>query len=213
MEVIDVCKLARVLLNDTGIQLYTNDVLLPFVQLAYGEAEKHLTVNGIGAVKELSQVVPVTPSMKAITVNEINDMVLPIALSERGPGETQFTEMTMGKWEGIDNPGPTIGRWVWRENEIKFQSPATDREVKVKYLKGFPLFANENSPILINSSLEFLSYRTASLASRYIGGNVGRADALDIDAGRLLPVMIATEIKNTQQLPVRRRPFRAFPGR
>jgi hypothetical protein len=212
MEVIDVAKLARVLLNDTGIQIYTNEVMLPFIQLAYGEAEKQLTVNGIGAVKELSQMVPVDVGMKAITINEINDMVIPIHLSERGPGETSYTPMTMGKWEGSE-PGPIVGRWIWRENEIKFAGVTTPREVLVKYMKGFPLLDNENSPILINSSLEFLSYRSASLASRYIGGNNTRADALDIDAGRLLPVMIATEIKNTQQLPVRRRPFRSVLSR
>ena len=57
MEVADVGQMARVLLNDTSTQLYTNDVLLPFIQLAYGEAEKELSVNGIGAVKEISQVV------------------------------------------------------------------------------------------------------------------------------------------------------------
>ena len=209
MEVDDVCRMSRVLLNDVGIQIYTDDVLLPFVQLAYGEAEKHLTVNGIGAVKELSQVVTVIPPQKTITVNEINDMVLPIALSERGQGETDFSPMTMGKWESTAEPSSSvIGRWIWRENEIKFAGSTSIREIKVKYMKGFPLLVNNQSPILINSSLEFLSYRTASLASRYIGGNESRSTALDIDAGRLLPVMIATEIKNTQQLPVRRRPFR-----
>jgi len=212
MEVEDVCKLARVLLNDVGIQLYTNDVMLPFVQLAYGEAEKHLTVNGIGAVKELSQVVPILTGTKAITINEINDMVIPIHLSERGQGDTDFSPMTMGKWES-NTPGPILGRWVWRENEIKLNGATGNREVLVKYMKGFPLLNNENSPILINSSLEFLSYRSASLASRYIGSNISRADALDIDAGRLLPVMIATEIKNTQSLPVRRRPFRTILSR
>src|SRR5678816_689403 len=88
MEVADVSNLARVLLNDVGMQVYTNNVLLPFIQLAYGEAEKHLSVNGIGSTKELSQMVLVTPGMTAITVNDINDMVLPIHVSERGPGET-----------------------------------------------------------------------------------------------------------------------------
>ena len=209
MEVADVSNLARVLLNDVGMQVYTNNVLLPFIQLAYGEAEKHLSVNGIGSTKELSQMVLVTPGMTAITVNEINDMVLPIHVSERGPGETSYVPLTMGKWEG-NEPGPVIGRWIWRENEIKFAGVTTDRQVLVKYIKGYPQLVNDQSPILINSSLEFLAYRTASLASRYVGGNTSRADALDIDGGRLLPVMIATEIKNTQSLPVRRRPFRVY---
>lgn|SRR5678816_3142498 len=209
MEVADVSNLARVLLNDVGMQVYTNNVLLPFIQLAYGEAEKHLSVNGIGSTKELSQMVLVTPGMTAITVNDINDMVLPIHVSERGPGETSYVPLTMGKWEG-NEPGSVIGRWIWRENEIKFAGVTTDRQVLVKYIKGYPQLVNDQSPILINSSLEFLAYRTASLASRYVGGNTSRADALDIDGGRLLPVMIATEIKNTQSLPVRRRPFRVY---
>jgi hypothetical protein len=213
MEVIDVGNLARPLLNDRSAQIYTNDVLLPYIQLAYGEAHKQLAVNGIGAVKEISAVIPVDVSMKAITIDEINDMQLPISLSERGAGETSYSPMYPRTWESTTEPGPILGSWTWRENEIKLIGASAPREVLVKYLKGFPTLINDNSPILINSSLEFLAYRAASLASRYIGGNIGRADALDIDAGRILPVMIATEIKNTQSMPRRRRPFRVFSNR
>ena len=210
MEVADVGQMARVLLNDTGTQLYTNDVLLPFIQLAYGEAAKELGVNGIGAVKEISQVVLLETGEKNITVNEINDMELPISLSERGVGESSFYPMYPKPWDITAEPTSELRYWTWRENEIKTPGATSDREVSVKYIKGFPLLNNENSPILINSSLEFLSYRSASLASRYIGGNISRSDALDIDANRLLPKMVAMEVKNTQSMPVRRRPFRAL---
>jgi hypothetical protein len=208
MEVIDVARMARVLLNDTEEQVYKTDVLLPFIQLAYGEAEKHLSVNGIGAAKEVISTIPITAGMKAITVNEINDMVLPIAVSERTPGETTFSDMYMKRWEPGVEPDIILHYWTWRGNEIKLIGATQDREVRVKYLKGFPLLVNENSPIRILGALEFLAYRSAGLASRYIGGNNSRAEALDLDSARVLPIMIANEIKNTQSMPVRRRPFR-----
>ena len=120
MEVIDVAKMARVLLNDTGDQLYHTDVLLPFIQLAYGEAEKHLSVNGIGAAKEVSTVILLDAYKKVIDVNDINDMVLPISVGERGPGETgSFSTMYMKRWEPDLQPDVVLNYWAWRGNEIK----------------------------------------------------------------------------------------------
>ena len=53
----------------------------------------------------------------------------------------------MGKWEGNEPDGPILGRWIWRENEIKFAGALQTRKYVVKYMKGFPLLVNENSPI------------------------------------------------------------------
>ena len=67
-------------------------------------------------------------------------------------------------WDNAMEPTGELRYWTWRENEIKTPGATSDREVTVKYIKGFPLLNNENSPILINSSLEFLSYRTAVIS-------------------------------------------------
>jgi hypothetical protein len=208
MEVADVGELTRSLLNDIEGQLYNNTVLLPYIKLAYGEAEKELNVNGISTTKEIMSSLPIPKGMTAITINDINDMVLPLDLGERTPGATSFIPMTMRSWDTTSEPSGELRYWVWRENEIKLLGATADREVQVRYIKGFPVLTNENSPIMINSSLEYLAYRTASLASRYIGGNKARADSLELDSGRLLPKMVAAEVKNQQSMPVRRRPFR-----
>lgn len=207
MEVTDVGVKVRALLNDVEGQLYTNAVLLPFVNLAYGEAQKELNVNSSGTVKEVTGVITVVAGDTEITIDDIADMILPLELRERAVGETVFVDMDKKMWEENAEQVDILQNWVWRENEIKLLGALTDRQVSVRYIKGLPELLNDTSPIFILSSLEFLSYRTAGLASRFIGGNGGRADALDTMAMMLLPKIVAIEIKNNQGMPVRRRPF------
>jgi len=202
MIVSDVADRARkVFMNDADTQLYSNAVLLPFVQQEYG----------LGLTKEVSAFVAVPAgALPVITINEINDMVLPLELYERAAGDTGlYSLMSKLTFETEDERDDSLRVWNWRENEIKLLGALTDREVKVKYIKGLPALVNETSPILLNSSLEFLAARSSGLASRYIGGNIARADACDNDAGRLLPRLVSIEVKATQENPVRRRPFRA----
>lgn len=208
----DVCDRARkVYLNDAGSQLYSNLALLPFIQQAYGEMQLELTANGLEITKETSAVLAVAAGIEpVIDVNLIPDLVMPLDIYERGVGETYFPIYPMTKldWEPNTERTDTLRYWNWRENQIKFIGSTSAREVKVRYIKGLPALIGESTPLAILNAVEFLAARSAGLASRFIGGNFTRADACDTDAGRLLPRLVAIEVKSNQTIAYRRRPFR-----
>jgi len=212
MIVSDVTERARkVFLNDTDVQLYTDEVLFPFVQQAYGEAEKELNLNGISTTEEWSTVISVAAGVEpVIGLNEINDLVLPLELSERAVGETYYTDMYKRPWLPDTERTEYLIYWDWRENEIKLLGSTAIREVRVKYIKGLPALVNSGSTVGINSAMEFLAAKASAYASRFIGGNASRADSLEIIAREMLPKMVAVEVKAEQSNPVRRKPYRAF---
>lgn len=205
----DVGERARkVFMNDADAQLYSNTILLPFIQQAYGELQIELTANGLQVTKEVSTTLVVAAGVSpTITVDNINDLVIPLELFERAVGETFFIPMGKLTWEPEAERTETLRYWNWRENEIKMLGSTAIREIKVRYIKGLPAPINENSLILINSSLEFLAARASGLASQFVGGNVARADTCNIDAGRLLPKLVSIEVLANQGIGVRRKPF------
>jgi len=208
--VADVAERARkVYMNDANVELYSNEIMLPFIQQAYGEMQLELNLNGLSTNKEISTVLTIGIGINVITNIQIVDMVMPLDLFERavGEGDDKFVRMEKTSWESNTLPSETLKKWNWRENEIKLIGSTADREVKVRYIKGLTILVNENNVIGINNSTEFLAAKSAGLASRFIGGNIGRADSCDNDAGRILPRLVALEVKNNQSIAVRRKPF------
>jgi hypothetical protein len=206
LEVAD--RARRVYLNDAGVEQYSNEVMLPFIQQAYGEAQIELTLNGLGITKERSTTLSVAAGESpVITTVELPDLVTPLELAERAPGETYFYPMAKLDWEPNTERTGELRYWNWRENEIKLLGALSIREVQVKYIKGLPALLNDGSTINMLNALEFLAARSSGLASRFVGGNIGRADACDSDAGRLLPKLVAVEVKSTQSIAHRRLPF------
>jgi len=212
MIVSDVTALARVLLNDVGDQLYHDSVLLPFVQQAYREAQKELTLNNIQVTNEISSVLPIASGDNPeLDETDIADLILPLSLSERAQGSSeQFISMTKTDWEPEIDKTDTLLFWNWRENAIKFRGANTNREVKVKYRKSLPALETGSSLIRINDCLDFMAAKTAAIAASVIGGNQTRAGIFDGKAKSDLSIITSLEIKATQQLPARRKPFRAF---
>lgn len=201
---------SRILLNDVGKQLYTDTILLPYVNKAYEELQSDLNKNGIQTTKEVSALFIVTAGVAPVlTTNDITNLIQPLALFERPSGSTSlFNEMIEKDWEPEIDRTDQLRYWVWRENEIKFVGALIDVQVKVRYRKSLSTLISGASAIGIIGAKQFLAARAAAVAAFAVGGSETRATTIQADAENELAKFITSEVKRNQRLVVRRKPFR-----
>ena len=200
----------KFLLNDPSGNIYPDDRLLPLMQKAYRELQTKLLLNGLSVVKEYTTGTPIPVPAGTILLGDgtglPTDLVYPIELWERPAGSTQlFEEMTERAWEPEIRPGSTLIYWDWREEEIKFVGATTNREVRIKFMKGLARITSAASPITVNNATTWLAARTAAIAAFVLGSNPTRAEGLNGDAGQALKDLLRYLVKRQQGLPVRRR--------
>lgn len=206
----DIMTRAAAFLNDTGRQLYTNTVLLPFLQDAYDELQQRLEQNEIPIIAEDSSIINVAANATTIT-SPPSDLVRPISMEERAD-ESSDDWIPVDEVEWIDSnldDATGIVQWAWREETICINPPTTAREIKLKYQKALTAITGENSAISVKNSTRFLAARTASLAATDIGENPTRAAILDVRANVAFDAMINLEVKQRQSHPVKPKPYGA----
>lgn len=198
------------LLNDLGGAIYVDTAMWPLMNKAYRELQNKLTAYGIGTTKEVNSI-PIT-----ITAGDTSmvdggtlpaDLIVPKEIKERRAGSTDFySDMDDRDWEPLNLPTKTyLGYWVWREDQIKFPAATEDREIIIRYIKGFSAITTGNSPIFIINSQQWLAQKTASIAAMFIGSNPTRSNALALGLEEIWDDLITTAVKKKQTLPVRRR--------
>lgn len=211
---------ARILtrLNDTSQQIYTDTVLLPFIQDSADELQAMLDLYGILVlehvtsppiiVPQLQNYVPGTRvSMKSLGLLP-NDMLEPQRMSERLSGTTDlFMPMIPRQWEPDILLTDALRYWVYREEDIFLVGANTNRDVLIYYKKRLLIVNDMNSVIGVNNSTMFMINRTAGFAARNIGENTTRADNLDKEAEANMSWILRIGTKDKQRARTRRRPF------
>jgi hypothetical protein len=207
----DVMDSARLFLNDIGLALYTNTVLLPAVKMANEELESILLANGqVGTLKAISSVLQVasstTPSSLAAPPS---DLFVPIRLEERASGSSDdYTPMTEQEFEEQTGTNTQLGVWVFRNGVIRFPPCQANREVLVYYYRQMTPVTSASSNEEITGAKTYLAAKTAELAARYIGMNKEIAD--DLLQIEVIPARERLEsiyVKNSQGKRTRRRRF------
>jgi len=198
---------AKILLNDPAGNIFPDDKLIPLMQKAYRELQTKMMVNGLPVLKEAST--PVTVVQGTVRLGDgaglPTDFIYPIELHERKVGSTDnFSPMFERAWEPDEKPGQSLEVWTWREEELKFIGATTDREVRIRYMKGLTRITATTSPIGIIQATTYLASRTAAIAAFSLGANPSRAQALDNDAGSALIDVIVILTKRQQGLGIRR---------
>lgn len=199
---------AQSLLNDPSGNIYPTAKMIAPAQKAYAELQLKMMLNGLPVLKERSAVVPVNTGVVLLGDGSglPTDLVYPIHLQEQSRGSTQlFEDMTETDWEPTAQQDTKLLYWNWREEEIKFLGAKTDRDVKIRYMKGLTRITDVTTPILINNSELFLASRTGAIAAVLIGSNPTRGQALAEDAQGQLDDLLGILVKRQQGLPVRRR--------
>lgn len=206
------------LMNDQIGAVFTNDVVMPYLNMAYDSLQEIFELNNMPVTDASSALIAVpvgTTQIHPFPTEPFypQDLVEIKMMWERDYGSTDpYTIIT--KLDnlplGYDNIlTPLLGVYTWN-GTINFLGATTPRDVKLDYTKT--LFSQELIPggVIPQNGVEpYLYYRTAAMIAMFIGENETRAAALQMEADRALERELGIGTKPRQQITTRRKPFMA----
>lgn len=204
------------LLNDTDRQVYTDAVILPYIQLAMNDLSLKLEDYNIAITNITSEPITITAGVLDIGGDSgpalPQDLVEILSISERTAGTTNdFAMMSRRQFiPETDIRTAYLQVWSWQDQIVKFIGANGDIEVKLNYIGNTAgAIIDESSLIKFFNAQSYLQYRTAGHCAMYIGENQARATTLYLEAEDKLDSTLNIGIKSTQGIRTRRRPFRA----
>jgi len=222
-----ITSLVRSLLNDSQGNLFTDAVLMSYVNAAYHKAQRALANVGAGAfvTDNVTFIVPaVTVPDASVQVcitdatpppNQLpTDLLAPVKLWERPSGSTQeFAEMVDLTLHGglpSREQDMVLSVWEWRADGLYFLGATQDTEVRLRYLKMLPDLTDATSPVLIRNAQEALAYTGAAMAALARGSPL--AAQWDAAASDALEDLVSGAARREQQSGRRRRPYSSRSG-
>lgn len=206
----DIFNRARGLLNDVFIDLYSNQVMLPFLQIANDDLSDALLTHGRTIQKTMTVDVSHPAGEKNFDLPD--DIITPIKLWERRPDQTREVDYTPIKQVLTIPPdlasNENLSYWTWENQEIHFPPALVDKNVRLLYNRILTPIINVTSASEVNNSLNYLAHKTAALTAWSIGGNKILGDDLEIKAQMRLDALLKIGNRVAQGARVRRRPFR-----
>lgn len=204
----EVMDRSRAVLNDVAIDLYTNEVLLPYLKIANDDLSDELVDNGSTVTKEVSVdlILPVGQKTPVLP----DDMIVPIEVFEKDSGQSDdyYRRMEQREFNPNTLPGNELHSWAWREQTIYTIGSTLSKLLRVRYYRLISSVLGDTSQIELSHALNYLSYHTAALASEHIGQNRQKAIDLEAQAMSKLGKLLKKEVKQTHSKPVRRKPFK-----
>jgi hypothetical protein len=222
-----ITSLVRSLLNDAAGNLFTDTVLLPYVNAAYRKAQRALanTQSGsfltdnvllvVSAVPEVDPSVQVSITDATAPPNQLPpDLLVPVKLWERANGSSDdFVEMTdLTDHDGLPSEpqSESLRFWEWCADGLYFIGATQDTQIRLRYQKSYPDLVDSTSPVLIRQSQEVLAYAAAAMAGAARGAP--QAERWDAAAADALEDLVVRATQREQQTGRRRRPFSARMG-
>jgi len=204
----DVFLRTRAILNDTAIDLYTDEVLQPYLRIANDDLSDELVDNGAPSQKEVSTDIVLNVGFKTLLLPD--NMIYPIEIFEKNQGEDDSYYRKMDQREFLPNllPGKELGYWAWREQNVNLLGANIIKVVRMRYYRLITDLIGVSSPVELSHALNYLAYHTGALAAEHIGQN--RAKAIDLESQALVKLgkLVKKEVKQSQVHAMRRRPFR-----
>lgn len=217
-----VWKQARAHLNDAGDAKYHDQVLLPYTQDAVLELEDALEENGAETLGEQSATLAVPLNTKEIkytgtTPTLPSDLIEPRLVFEKATGaaDSTYIEVSYTRVLPIRDQSGILGEYTWEEQSLKFVGALVARDIRVLYVKGFPVLtdpADGGQEVPYNNALAYLSFKTSALAAELIAQNHDRAMVLHQSAEIALARTLNIRARAQQKGPVRHRKW-TRPGR
>jgi hypothetical protein len=222
-----ITSLVRSLLNDAQGNLFTDAVLLPYVNSAYRKLQRALGNAGGGGflADNVTLIIPAVttpdPSLQVSITDSTappnqlpTDLLLPEKIWERPNGSTQdFVEMVdLSQHGGLPSrvQNVILSVWEWRADGIYFLGATQDTQIRLRYLKAYPDLTDATSPVLVRNAQEAIAYAAAALAAWARGSPL--AEKWDDAAGDAIEDLISEAVRREQQSARRRRPFSARSG-
>src|SRR5215472_3929853 len=166
-----ITALVRSLLNDAAGNLFTDAVLLPYVNSAYRKAQRALSnvQSGSFLTDDVLLVVPAVATVDASAQVSITDatappnqlptdLLVPVKLWERrnlsGDDFIEMTDLTDHDGLPSEPQAQTLRYWEWRADGIYFIGATQDTQIRLSYQKSYPDFTDATSPVLIRNAQE-----------------------------------------------------------
>ena len=208
------------LMNDTAQTVYTNDAVLPYLNMALDELQEHYQLNNVPITNWKSDILMVPKNTGIIKFEDTipvlpNDLVEIQQLFESDKGLNQWAPMVRKEFINKDVPSQidSFVIWAWMWNEIHLIPATVDRDIKIDYIaRTFytPILISQiNDSLYDDSAISYLRYKAAALCAKYIGENTTRSDELNLLAIQALDRALGIATKGRQSIVTRRKPFRA----
>ena len=219
-----ITAIIRSLLNDSAGNLFTDGLLMPYVNSAYRKVQRALAAAGQETllVDDVLLVVPavgaVDPSLQVVLddstapPNQLpTDLLAPLEIWERASNSTndfaRMTDVTATGGLPAIGQGSALGIWEWRADGLWFVGATQDTQIRLRYQKSFPDFSDGTSVVLIRNAQEAIAYSGAAMAALARGSPL--AESWDRAAQDALEDLISTTVRRDQRVARRRMPFSA----
>lgn len=168
--VADANTVVRNLLADTSTDVWTDAVLLPYIQRAYRKAARVLRAAGMGVMRKESAAIAVVAVDVALTRGVAPlypaDMLRPIELREKPTGDTTYAVMRCQPGFLTDAAATKYREyWDWREDKIVFRASTVAGSIQIQYEADLTALAGNGSTIEIPDALDAVSLLAASYAA------------------------------------------------
>jgi hypothetical protein len=216
-----ITALVRSLLNDAAGNLFTDALLIPYLNSAYRKVQRAL--ENVQAGSQLSDdallVVPaiaVDPAARVAITDSAgpagqlpSDLLVPLRLWERpNASNSDFIEMLdLTNQSGLPSEPQTaaLRYWEWRADGIYLLGATQDTQIRLRYRRALPDLIDGTSAVLIRNAQDALAYFTAGLASVARGApQAARWDDAGVDA---LEDLLNRVTQREQSAGHRRRPY------
>ena len=188
----DALTLARALVNDSAGAVFTDTLLMPFLNSAYRGLQRELAENGVSVLAEQQDLELDRDPVTGITPTEISDTsspqlptdcLAPHMLWERATANTGDVFVPMEKFTSGGSmlnlqPSTYLRLWEWREDKVNLIGATQSITVRIRYEKVLPLLTLGTDPIQIRSATDPLAFATAALAARSRGARALAQDLL-----------------------------------
>lgn len=209
---------AAALMNDSVRSVYTDEVCLPYLNMALSELQEYYELNNVPVTNHQSAIITVPHGVSVVGYNTTpalpTNLIEIQSLYESEVGENAWALMSPKNF--IHQTKDQISAFIvysWMNNELHLIACNRDNELKIDYVASiFPeelLIGQINTDFPFRNIKSYLSYKTAALMAKYIGENQTRSDELNQLAQLALDRTLGISTKSRQSILTRRRPFRA----
>jgi hypothetical protein len=188
----DALNLARSLVNDAAGAVFTDTLLMPFLNSAYRGLQRELAECGVSVLAEQQDLELDTDPTSGLTPTEISDVsspqlptdcLVPHMLWERAAANTTDVFVPMEKFTSGGSmlnlqPSTYLRLWEWREDKINLIGATQSITVRIRYERVLPLLTLGTDPVQIRSATDPLAFATAALAARSRGARALAQDLL-----------------------------------
>jgi len=213
----DALNLVRSLVNDSAGAVFTDTLLMPFLNSAYRGLQRELAENGVSVLVEQQDIELDVNSTTGASNTEISDVsspqlptdcLVPHMLWERATADATDVFVPMEKFTSGGamlnlQPSSYLRLWEWREDKVNLIGATQSITVRIRYEKVLPALTLGTDPIQIRSATDPLAFATAALAARSRGA---RALAQDlIGAAQMATEQLIERYVRPEQTKGRRR--------